>query len=198
MKSEKAPYSQLGDRLKELRAGKQASAEEVSGAVEIEPTSLAVFESGSERPSEDILMLLINYFDMQEDEAATMWRLADYEVPQVESDDDDDRPEMLKEAMQHGHTAVMMMAFDPRVIYSDGVDVTANQQGVILNFTQSNGSEKMARMPISRIGMSYEQAKGILEVLQKTLDQAEGLKQQGNTQKRLPPETPAEDSKTEN
>ena len=193
MKNEKTPYSSLGERLKSLRDKRNATPEEVSGAVEIDEASLANYETGLERPSEDILMLLINFFDMREDEAATMWKLAGYEVPKIETDDDDedDRPESIKDAMQNGHTAVMMMAFDPRIIYSDGVDITANQQGVVLNFTQGNAGEKMGRMPIARIGMSYEQAQAVIGVMQKTMQQAQDMNR--NNQKQLPSQSSASD-----
>lgn len=188
----KVPYESLGKRLKQLRMRKQASAAEVSGAIEIDELSLTSFEEGAQRPSEDILMLLINYFGINEDDAASVWQLAGYEVPKLDDDQDDDiestKADFIKDAMQGGHAAIMMLAHDPRIIYSDGVDITANKQGVVLNFTQ--GAHSGSRVPVSRIGMSYEQAKGILDVLQKTIKQAEQM----NAPKQLPPKT---DSKSD-
>lgn len=176
MSNNARPYVKLGIRLKALRTLRKASAAEVSGAVEIEETILANYELGVERPTEDILLLLINYFGMRDDDAAVMWQLAGYDTPKSDDDDDDadsddDNSQIIKEAMRSGHTAVMMMAFDPRIMYSDGVDIAANSQGLVLNFTQ--GGNGGGRMPISRIGMSYEQAQGLLEVLQKTVQAAD-------------------------
>ncbi|MGB4758452.1 MAG: helix-turn-helix transcriptional regulator [Candidatus Saccharimonadales bacterium] len=174
MSSDAKPYVKLGMRLKALRTLRKATAAEVSGAVEIEETSLASFEKGVERPSEDILMLLINYFGMQDDDAAVMWQLAGYDAPKNDDDDsddeDNDREQFIKDAMKNGHTAIMMMAFDPRVMYSDGVDISVNRQGMVLNFTQ--GNMQGGRMPVSRIGVSFEQAQGLLEVLQRSLKEA--------------------------
>lgn len=180
----KVPYESLGKRLKQLRMRKQASTAEVSGAIEIDEPTLVDFESGVRRPSEDILHLLISFFDMPEDDAASVWKLAGYEAPKMDDDNDDDievtKAEFMKEAMQGGHAAIMMLAHDPRIIYSDGVDITANKQGVVLNFTQA--AQNNSRVPVSRIGVSYEQAKGILDVLQKTIEQAEQM----NAPKHLP------------
>ena len=58
---------------------------EVSGAVEIDEQSLQRIEQGKERPTEDILMLLINHFGMQDDDAANLWQLAGYDDPNDES-----------------------------------------------------------------------------------------------------------------
>lgn len=179
MKSDESPYKSLGNRLKQLRGARKASVLEVSGAVEIDELVLNKFESGILRPSEDILMLLLNYFGIKDDDAATVWQLAGYDAPKTESsedtDDSEDHREFIKDAMQSGQAAVMMMAFDPRVIYSDGVDLTANRQGVVLSFTQSSPTDN-SRMPVSRVGVSYEQASALFEVLHKTLEQAKQMR----------------------
>lgn len=181
--SSNQPYVKLGTRLKALRNLRKATTAEVSGAVEIEESSLASFEKGAERPTEDILLLLINYFGMQDDDAAVMWQLAGYDAPKNDDDepDEDERDQFIKDAMKNGHTAIMMMAFDPRVMYSDGVDITVNKQGLVLNFTQS--SMQGGRMPVSRIGVSLEQAQGILDVLQHSLNEANA--------KRMPKQLPS-------
>jgi hypothetical protein len=56
------PYKVLGEKLKSLRQKMHESVAEVSGAVEIDEQALLKIEQGQERPSEDILMLLINHF----------------------------------------------------------------------------------------------------------------------------------------
>ena len=152
------PFKSLGDKLKVIRQKLHESVAEVSGAVEIDEQALQRFEQGHERPSEDILMLLINHFGMKDDEAAGLWQLAGYDQPGRD---------------QHVHndpnrTMVMIMAVDPRIIYSDGVQVTANTSGVTLNFSQGVGTPQV--MTTARIGMSREQAYGLLSTLQYTLN----------------------------
>lgn len=156
------PFKTLGEKLKIIRQKLHESVAEVSGAVEIDEQSLQRIEQGSERPTEDILMLLINHFGMQDDDAAGLWQLAGYDYPH-DHDHDHDHP-----AAQQNRTMVMIMAVDPRVIYSDGVQVTANTSGVILGFSQGVGTPQA--ITTSKIGMSRDQAYGLLRTLQQTLE----------------------------
>lgn len=134
---------------------------EVAGAVEIAPEALQKIETGFERPTEDILMLLISHFDMHEDEATKLWILAGYDRS------DASRSQAIED--NSGRSVVMLVAFDARVMYSDGVQVIANKSGVVLNFLQSGGGPHNQQMPAARIGMSYEQTQALLQVLHQTL-----------------------------
>jgi len=157
------PFKHLGVRLQLLRKKMQESTADVSGAVEIDESVLQQFELGSSRPSEEILMLLISHFGMREDEAASLWQLAGYEPH--EHDHDHDRDDDSRSAR------VLVMAVDPRIIYSDGAQVTANQQGVVLNFSQGNGTQSL--LLTARVGMSREQARALLDMLQQALQHSE-------------------------
>lgn len=155
------PFKTLGQKLKVIRQKLHESVSEVSGAVEIDEQLLARIEQGNERPSEDILLLLINHFCMQDDDAAVLWQLAGYD------DHGDDRDERSE---QQNRTMVMIMAVDPRIIYSDGAQITANSSGVVLNFSQGMGTSQA--MVTARVGMSREQAYGLLQTLQQTLQRS--------------------------
>ena len=117
------PFKPLGERLKIIRQKLHESVAEVSGAVEIDEDALKQIEQGVDRPSEDILLLLINHFGMGDDEAAGLWQLAGYDPP---------RPD------QYGHShddfkqdrnLVVVMTVDPRVMYTDGIQVNATNTG---------------------------------------------------------------------
>ena len=153
------PFKPLGDELKTIRQKMHESVAEVSGAVEIDEQSLQRFEQGRERPSEDILMLLINHFGVADDAATKLWNLAGYEPPR------DDQP--TQEPINN-RTMVMIMAVDPRIIYSDSAQVTANESGVVINFSQGQGTPQM--LTTARIGMSREQATALMRVLNQTLE----------------------------
>jgi transcriptional regulator with XRE-family HTH domain len=155
------PFKTLGEKLKTIRQKLHESVAEVSGAVEIEEQLLSRIEQGHERPSEDILLLLINHFGMQDDDAAKLWQLAGYDQPH-----DHDHGQ----SSDASRTMVMIMAVDPRIIYSDGVQITANNVGVVLNFSQNNGAQQP--LTTARIGMSREQAYGLLRTLERTLEQS--------------------------
>lgn len=156
------PFKNLGERLKIIRQKLHESVAEVSGAVEIDEQYLQRIEQGHERPTEDILLLLINHFGMQDDDAAKLWQLAGYDQP-----GDDESPHHTES--QNTRTMVMIMAVDPRIIYSDGVQVTANNAGVVLNFSQGVGTPQA--LVTARIGMSREQAAGLVRTLQQALQQ---------------------------
>jgi transcriptional regulator with XRE-family HTH domain len=153
------PYKSLGLQLRSLRERNRESMAEVSGAVEIEEKDLSLIEDGSERPSEDILLLLISHFAVEDDKAAELWQLAGYDKPV------DDEPEA---SVQGGRQQTLMVMVDPRVMYSDSVEIVANGKGVVLNFSQASGQPGQP-LTISRIGMSREQAKMVMGILHQAL-----------------------------
>src|SRR5688572_1085175 len=145
-KQQKQPWQKLGEKLKNIRQKLHESVAEVSGAVEIDEQSLQRIEQGKERPSEDILMLLINHFGVQDDDAASLWQLAGYDDPSDEDHNHNHTPQD-----NQNRTMVMIMAVDPRVIYSDGAQVTANANGVILGFSQGVGTP--GAITTAKVGM---------------------------------------------
>ena len=159
------PYKRLGDKLKALREKRSASVIEVSGAVEIDPETLASIEQGNIRPSEDILLLLISYFSSKESEADKLWQLAGYERP-----DRDDQNSANDQYVQQ--PAMMVMPLDARIVYTDTVHVLANNHGVVMNFLQNAGPNNQT-IAVARVGMSREHARSVIELLQRTLDQSE-------------------------
>jgi hypothetical protein len=164
----------LGKHLKYVREQSQESLAEVSGAVEIDEDLLAKIEAGEERPAEDILLLLISHFDVQENEALQLWQLASY---------DSEIPDQIKPAVEIPGTkgVVMVLAMDMRAAYSDGLDININQAGLTLNFTQASGQGQAT--PVARVGMSYEQAEAVLRAMQHAISQAKELR----SPKLLPP-----------
>lgn len=162
-KSQELPFKNLGERLKTIRQKLHESVAEVSGAVEIDELTLHRIEQGSERPAEDILMLLINHFGMHEDEAASLWQLAGYERPRNQEDATDDGPT--------SRSAILVMAVDPRVMYSDGVQITAGKNGIIMSFSQASGTPNS--LTTARVGMSREQAHAVIVTLQDALSRSE-------------------------
>ncbi len=158
------PFKMLGSHLKYLREQLQESLVEASGAVEIETDMLVRIEQGVERPPEDILLLLIQHYDMQDQEAVQLWELAGY--------DGDNSPHKLKidsntADLLQNKQMVMLLAMDVRTMYSDGVDINVNPGGITLNFTQTAGQGK--QLPVGRIGMSHDQAALVLKTLEQAL-----------------------------
>lgn len=159
---EPAPFATLGSKLKDLRQLMKETLAEAAGAVEIGEDDLQRIEEGKERPSEEILMLLINHFGMKEDDAVQLWELAGYDS----SEDIDD--EGGSDGANATKTVLMAIAMDPRVMYSDSVHVAGSKHGVVLSFMQPGGGN-LPNMPVARIGMSREHAKKFVALLQETL-----------------------------
>ncbi|HTE22227.1 MAG TPA: hypothetical protein VK674_04260 [Candidatus Limnocylindria bacterium] len=153
------PYQTLGMWLKRMREKKQESLAEVSGAVEIDTDLLSDMERGVRRPGEDILMLLISYFAVKEEDAVEIWEMAGYSRP-----DEADAAIGPDTVVQ----PVLVMPMDARIVYTDMVHLTTTQYGVTINFLQSDGigSQPLA---VSRVGMSHEHAVKLLGTLEKAL-----------------------------
>lgn len=166
MSDKNLPHKTFGDKLKKLRSQASKSIAEVSGAVEIEESRLKQYENGEKRPSEDILLLLIQHFNLKDEKADELWKLAGY------SADHEDKVYMNDESGGVQQVSVGVTPHDARIVYTDMVQVMVNNYGVIVNFLQGAGPANQP-LAVSRIGMSKEHARSVIEVLQKTLDQAD-------------------------
>lgn len=155
------PFLPLGNHLKYVREQSRESVAEVSGAVEIDEQHLERIEAGLERPAEDILLLLINHFQVQDREAVQLWELAEY---------DSDIPDEIKSSDTsglNGKPMIMLLAMDVRTMYSDGLDVMVNPAGVTLHFTQAVSATQLA--PVAKIGMSHHQAEQVMRTIEQAL-----------------------------
>jgi transcriptional regulator with XRE-family HTH domain len=157
--NKRIPYETLGSQLRHLRERNRESVAEVSGAVEIDEDELGKIESGTERPSEDILLLLISHFAVEDDKAAELWQLAGYDRQEEEHE---------HEPSQGNRPQTLMVMIDPRVMYSDSVEVVTNTKGVVVNFSQNAGQNGQP-LTVARIGMSHDQAKMVMGVLHQAL-----------------------------
>ncbi len=172
---QQTPFVTLGKHLKYVREQTKQSLAEVSGAVEIDAATLERIEAGTERPHEDILLLLISYFNIQDQEAVQLWELAGY---------DGEVPDKLRpgDELQIGSkNTVMLLALDMRTMYTDGLEIDQTDTGLTLNFTQA--SAKQQSSPVARLGMSYDQAERVIKQLQ----QAVLRHRYDHGPKRLPP-----------
>ncbi len=169
------PFSTFGTALKTLREKSKKSQTEVSGAVEIGTDTLISYETGEARPSEDVLFLLIQHFNLQDKEADELWRLAGY----IRQDTEDAQYFMNDEDGNVKRTqTVAVSAEDAKIVYTDMIQVMVNKYGVILNFMQGAGAGSQP-LAVSRVGMSKEHARSIVDVLNKTLDHADEIERSG-------------------
>lgn len=161
--SERAPFITLGRHLKYVREQLDRSVDEVSGAVEIDAEALERIEAGRERPAEDILLLLISHYGVEEQQAVQLWELAEYDAAAPDAI----RPDA---DIASGQKVVMLLALDTRTMYSDGVKIDINKSGVTMTFTQASGQSQDS--PVARVGMSAEQAEEVMRTLQRAMLEA--------------------------
>lgn len=154
------PFQELGQALSAIRKKAAESLAEASGAVEIDSERLSQFESGHDRPSEDILLLLATHFDIDEDETAKLLELGGYNHQKTVSLDE----------LPSIPTTLMVLPFDARVVYTDVANVVVNEFGVVMTFMQ--GAPGAQPLAVARVGMSLDHAKKVMEVLGSTLAQA--------------------------
>ena len=179
MSDTKQPYQTLGKHLRYLREQQAQSLAEVSGAVEIDQTALERIEAGQERPAEEILMLLISHFNMQDQEAVQLWELAGYDGASERQKQED----VLQEALSGQKPVVVVVGVDSRTMYTDSVYVSGDPAGITMTFGKRN--RKQQPQPIASLGMSYEQAHEVLAQLQRALLYGKHESQP----KQLPPST---------
>lgn len=147
------PYKTLGWHLKFAREQLKKSLVEVSGAVEIDVDTLNKIERGDQRPSEEVLLLLISHLGLEDAEATSLWELAGYDSITDNSD--------------NYQQVTVAMPMDLRVVYTDLAHVTSNDYGVVMNFMQSGpGNQPLA---VARVGMSKKHAVQVLKMLHQAL-----------------------------
>lgn len=173
------PYASLGKHLKAAREKAKLSLAEVSGAIEIDETELKKIEEGLKRPDEDLMILLFNYFNMADQEANQLWELGNYDT-QIEDHIEFDALEDDNEPSSTAKTMVMLLAMEPKTMYSDGVQITWNKAGLTMEFSQANSRGKI---PVAKVGMSLAQANEVYKCLEKVLLQVK----YGLDHKLLPP-----------
>ena len=173
-KKSDTPYKSLGLKLQRIRQKKNQSISEVSGSVEIDEKQLISIEEGRKRPTQELLLLLISHFNIEDDEASRVWSLAGYESLDSDKNDQD---------LSKYPPILMLVPMDNKIVYSDKTEVVANINGIVINFFQQpNGPYQ--QQTISRIGMSKEQANEFARILEKTIIQSENINNSNQTKQK--------------
>lgn len=157
-------YYKLGQVIRSYRLAADKSIEDLSGAVEVEPEFITKLEKGSAKPPEDILALIINHLDIQEEEAEELFELAGYTIEEQKEGASLSKSDDIQ-------SVNLAVPEDLPILYTDMVNVVSNKYGVVFNFVQGVGPNGHPTI-VSRVGMSHDHAKSVLEVLQKSLDRS--------------------------
>lgn len=158
MNGSSKPQKKIGGYLKQKRERLNESVAEVSYAVEIDIELLNRIENGQELPSEDILILLLSHFNVEEKVARKILELAGYDLGAVSTSASPE--DQLKQQ-------VFMLMPGNQVMYTDQVNIQPSKNGVILNIMQPGMGE--SAIPISRVGLTREQAEELINDLRDNL-----------------------------
>src|SRR3990167_2356318 len=154
------PFQELGAQIRSLREQWDQSISELSGTLELDPSVLVAIESGKTLPSEDILDMIIEHFLLTDEQAEVMLKtIEEYDTKTQEA---------LSKGLEDALTKqmVMLMPIDSKVVYTDSMQATVNQGGVVIQFSQQVNGQAV---PVSRVGMSREHAEKMIEVLKETI-----------------------------
>ncbi len=166
MSENNQPYKNFGERVKFLREQWQQTISEMSYALEISENSLISIEEGKELPEPETFELIVSHFLLTDDQAEDLRSLAYIDQPKHSGK----LPTLLDESMIK--QLLVMTTIENRIAYTDGMHANVNDHGVILHFTQNNPGSK-SPVTVSKIGMSHEHARKIIEVLEKTITEYE-------------------------
>lgn len=171
-------FIEFGTRLQKYRSLKNESITDVANAVEIDRSHLSKLENGHERPSLDVLNRLVSHFSLSRVEATELSNLAGFggESQVVIETGRKEDVHMDQHQIPTGEEAKkqleVRMPNNAVVLYTDSVFISSNQYGLVLDFAQSMGPTNQQSV-VSRIGMSKEHAKIMLDVLKKHLEKTE-------------------------
>ncbi|MEK9196442.1 MAG: helix-turn-helix transcriptional regulator [Patescibacteria group bacterium] len=154
------PFQDLGAKIRSLREQWDQSIGELSGTLELDPSLLVAIESGKTLPSEDILDMIIEHFLLTDEQAEDLLKtIEEYDIKTQEA---------LGKGLEDALTKqmVMLMPLDSKVVYTDSMQATVNQGGVVIQFSQQVNGQSV---PVSRVGMSREHAEKMIDVLKDTI-----------------------------
>ncbi len=171
-KSSPPVYESFGKELKRIRTVAKRSLDDVSQAVEIDPAEFSQLETGHLRPSQEIVTLLINHFDLAVSTASRLWRLAGYDQQLSFAGDDsnqpgDDSDDGLEAVLSTEGRQAFLTISDNRATYTDMFNIRANSYGVTVNFLQ--GFSQDNPLSVARVGMSLEHATRLAKALNETI-----------------------------
>jgi len=157
---ENYPFVVLGDRIRLLREQWNQTIDELSGSLELDRSVLMAIEAGKTMPNEDVLDMIIEHFLLTDEQADDLLKIVeDYDIKTQEALNKG-LEDMLSKQM------IMFMPLDSKVVYTDSMQATVNQGGVVIQFSQQVNGQPT---PVSRVGMSREHAEKMIEVLKNTL-----------------------------
>lgn len=168
-------YENFGKELKRIRTAAKRSLADVSQAIELDPAEFSQLEDGRLKPSQEIVSLLINHFDLAVSTASRLWRLAGYDqqlsftaLDGDSSADEAEAEDQLEAFLAAEARPALLAVNDNRAAYTDMFNLRANSYGVVVNFLQGF-SQDGPPLSVGRVGMSLDHAARLAKALNETV-----------------------------
>ena len=167
----------LGQELRNIRKEADQSLAEVSNALDIDRAYLNKIELGKHKPSLSLLNKILAHFSV---DGVLANRLRDLlergpvehvVVDAFKKERSSDMPDAIKADQHPGQ-----IAMDPsktQIVYTDSTFVSSSDYGLVLDVAQTVAGNPKQQFVVARIGMSFDHAKKLLEVMNDHLQKHE-------------------------
>lgn len=156
---------QLGKELREIRKLSGETLAHVADAIGIDRSHLTKIELGQDLPSEKVLQNLFAHFSLKGVTASRLWTLAGFTSEMVAAENFG-RKEGNMDKAKIKKDPVANINMDPnktKTLYTDSIFINSSDFGLVVDFARRIGPEQ--HFVVSSVGMSFEHAKKLLEVL---------------------------------
>ncbi|HVT01479.1 MAG TPA: DUF3467 domain-containing protein [Patescibacteria group bacterium] len=166
----------LGKKIRELRMNNNLTMEQLATRAKIHPTLLSKIENGSRKPSITVIRALSSELNLNETDINYLLSLISASTPFEQKLNNNSEGEEVKKSMDEfankKNPIEVKVPDNLPVLYSDVAMVTSSPYGIVFDFAQNVGPTT-TRNVVSRVGISVEHAKALLQVLSKKIVDAE-------------------------
>lgn len=161
----------LGLEIRRLREKAGLSLVEAAKAIGITRSHLNKIELDQSRPSQKKLKLILDYFGVDPSGSEILKQLASRRANKVTTKE----TQMNNKVDANSQKATTSVAIDPNakpVLYSESVFIQSSDFGLTMDFAQRVGLSDQ-QFVVARIGMSFEHANKMIEVINDQLQKHE-------------------------
>lgn len=164
----------FGSEIREIRKASGETLSDTAKALNVDRSHLTKIELGQDRPSEQLFMQLIAHFSVSRVMAQRLWSLAGFTGEFVTAEHIGGKETLMDEPMlpaRQGQPASVNIDPSKPTLYTDSIFINSSDFGLVVDFARRVGPEQ--HFVVSSVGMSFEHAKKLLEVLNDHLQKHE-------------------------
>jgi transcriptional regulator with XRE-family HTH domain len=167
--------NKFGDEIRKIRKESGQTLADTAAAINVDRSHLTKIELGQDRPSEQLFMSLMAHFSIDRVTAQRLWSLAGFTGEFVTAEHFGGKEKRMDEnsIVPVPQAQAANVNFDPAkpTLYTDSIFINSSDFGLVVDFARRLGPEQ--HFVVSSVGMSFEHAKKLLEVLNDHLQKHE-------------------------